>query len=78
MNDTVRLLRECNAGLKMGENAIERVLPHVKSEELRTALEECKDTHARLGDKTHRLLLKSGADTKPPHRVAGAMSDMKM
>ena len=40
MNDTVRLLRECNAGLKMGENAIERVLPHVKSEELRTALEE--------------------------------------
>jgi len=78
MNDTVRLLRECNAGLKMGENAIERILPHVKSESMRIALEECKDVHAELGDKTHRLLLKSGADTKPPHRMASAMSDMKI
>ena len=65
MNDTIRLLRECNAGLKMGENAIERILPHVKDEGMRMALEECKDVHADLGDKTHKLLLRSGSDTKP-------------
>ena len=78
MNDTIRLLRECNAGLKMGENAIERILPHVKDEGMRMALEECKDVHADLGDKTHKLLLRSGSDTKPPHRIASAMSDMKI
>ena len=78
MNDTVKLLRECNAGLRMGERAIERILPHVKSTEMRTALEECKDAHAQLGDKTHRLLLKSGADTKPPHPIASEMIDVKI
>ena len=78
MNDTVKLLRECNAGIKMGESAIEKVLPHAKSEELKRSLEICKSTHARLGDETHKLLLREGADTKPPHPVIKAMSDMKI
>lgn len=77
-NDTVKLLRECNAGIKMGERAIKKVLPKVKSGELRRALEICKDTHAELGDRTHSLLLEGGADTKPPHAIASAMSDAKI
>ena len=77
-NDTVKLLRECNAGIKMGENAIKKVLPHTDSEELKHTLEVCKNTHAELGDKTHSLLLSLNADTKPPHPVARFMSDMKV
>ena len=77
-NDMVKLLRECNAGIKMGESAIEKVLPHAKDEELRRSLEICKSTHARLGDETHEMLLERGEDTKPPHPVAKAMSDMKI
>ena len=76
--DTVNLLRECNAGIKMGERAIKKVLPKVKSKELRKSLEICKDTHAQLGDRTHSLLLENGADTKPPHAIASAMSDAKI
>jgi len=76
--DTVNLLRECNAGIKMGERAIKKVLPKVKSGELRRTLEICKDTHAELGDRTHGLLLEGGADTKPPHAIASAMSDAKI
>ena len=77
-NDTVKLLRECNAGIKMGENAIKKVLPRTTSNELMHTLEVCKNTHAELGDKTHGLLLSMNADTKPPHPVARFMSDMKV
>lgn len=77
-SDTIKLLRECNSGIKMGENAIKKVLPHARSEELRNSLEICKNTHAALGDETHGLLLSHSADTKPPHAVARMMSDMKI
>lgn len=76
--DTVKLLRECNAGIKMGENAIKKVLPKVKNRELKKTLEVCKDTHAELGDRTHSILLEGGEDTKPPHAIASAMSDAKI
>ena len=77
-NDTVKLRRECNAGIKMGESAIKKVLPHTESKELKRTLEVCKNTHAELGDKTHGLLLSMNADTKPPHPIARFMSDMKV
>ncbi len=77
-NDTVKLLRECNAGIKMGENAIKKVLPRTESDTLKRTLEVCKNTHAELGDKTHGILLSLKADTKPPHPVARFMSDMKI
>jgi hypothetical protein len=77
-NDTVSLLKECNSGIKMGENAISKVLPRVHSEELRHTLQVCKNTHAELGDKTHGLLISYNADTKPPHPVARLMSDLKI
>ena len=76
--DTIKLLRECNAGIKMGESAIKKVLPHTKSEELRHTLEVCKNTHAALGDETHSMLLKHKADTKEPHAFVRMMSDMKI
>lgn len=77
-NDSINLLKECNAGIKMGANAIKKVLPRVKSSELRQVLEECNSTHSELGDRTHSMLLSAGADTKPPHAVASIMSDMKI
>ncbi len=77
-NDTEKLLSECNAGIKMGERSIERVLPHVKDEEMRRALEATKDTHAALGDTTHAALLAKGYETKPPHPIASVMSDVKI
>ena len=77
-SETAKLLRECNAGIKMGENAIKKVLPKVKSKELKDSLTVTKNTHAELGDKTHGLLLSMNEDTKPPHPVARFMSDMKV
>jgi hypothetical protein len=77
-NDTIALLKECNSGIKMGESAIKRVLPKVTSDKLRHALEVCNNTHAQLGDRTHGMLLEGGADTKPAHAIANAMSNAKI
>ncbi len=76
--DTIKLLRECNAGIKMGEDAIKQVLPHARDEELKHTLQVCKNTHATLGDETHELLLEHNANTKDPHPMARAMSSMKI
>ena len=78
MNDTVKLLRECNAGIKMGEDAIKRVMPKAKSGELRRILNECKDEHATLGDRTHSMMLRHKSETKDPHPMARMMSDAKI
>ena len=77
-NDTVKLLQECNAGIKMGKSAIEAVLPHAKDEEMRRCLEVCKNTHSKLGDETHELLLEYEMPTKDPHPIIKAMSDIKI
>ena len=77
-NDTVKLLHECNSGIKMGKSAIEKVLPHAKDDELRRSLEICKSTHAKLGDETHRLLIEHGEGSEDLHPFARKMSDMKI
>ncbi len=45
--DTVKLLRECDAGTKMGISSIDNVLRHVHGEELETLLADCKRAHER-------------------------------
>ena len=76
MNDTEKLLRECNSGIQMGVNSINHVLPYVKSTKLKKALNACKDKHAVLGDETHKALLSADLPTKMPHPVAKIMADM--
>ncbi len=76
--DTIKLLKECNSGIKMGVESINNVLPYVKSESLKKALNSCKDKHAILGDETHKALLKEEESTKNAHPVAQVMSDMKI
>lgn len=77
-NITTKLLRECNAGIKMGENALDLVMSYVKSKELREVLSEAKDAHAILGDETHKMLIRARESTKPPHAAAEKMSELKI
>ena len=76
--DTINLLRECNSGIKMGIESINNVMPYVKSDELRSVLDACKDKHAVLGDETHKALINAYESTKNAHPVAQVMSDMKI
>ena len=73
-SDTQKLLRECNAGIKMGISSIDEVMPSVEDDRLRRTLERSRKEHADLGDETHELLLECGGDTKDPHPIAKGMS----
>ena len=46
--DTIKLLRECDAGIKMGVTSIDDVIDHVRSEDMKSSLNRCKDEHEKL------------------------------
>lgn len=75
--DTINLLRECNAGIKMGVKSLDDVLEHVRDERLKNLLLRSKDIHSRLGDKTHEYLLEYQDEGKEPALMAKVMSWFK-
>lgn len=75
--DTVKLLRECDAGVKMGVSAIDEVFEYVKSEEMIKELNSCKDEHQKLNDEIQELLDKYKDDGKEPNPMAKGMSWIK-
>ena len=75
--DTVKLLRECDAGVKMGVESIDEVMGFVHSKELKSYLNECKDQHLRLNDEIQEALTRFGDDGKNPNPVAKGMSWLK-
>lgn len=75
--DTVKLLRECDAGVKMGVQSIRDVLDNVKSEKLRQTLNTCKREHDVLNTQLQEQLDKFGDEGKNPSPVAQSMSWIK-
>ena len=75
--DTIKLLRECDAGIKMGISAIDDVLEYVKSEKLKQYLKDCRNEHDRLDTTLQKLLEKYKDDGKEPNPIAKGMSWMK-
>lgn len=75
--DTIKLLRECDAGIKMGVASIDDVLDYVHNEAFRTRLAECKDEHIRLKDEIQTLLEQYHDDGKEPNPMAKSMSWIK-
>lgn len=75
--DTIRLLRECDAGVKMGVSSIDDVLKYVKDEKLKAYLEENKTEHEDLDRDLQELLDKYGDEGKDPNPMAKSMSWIK-
>ena len=75
--DTIKLLRECDAGVKMGTDSIRDVEERIKSQELREYLSDCKKEHEELGKEIEKLLDKYKDDGKEPNLMAKGMSHMK-
>ncbi len=75
--DTIKLLRECDAGIKMGVSSIEEVLEYVKSDDLKKYLSNCKNEHDKLNTEVQELLDKFGDEGKDPNPIAKGMSWMK-
>ncbi len=75
--DTVKLLRECDAGVKMGVSSIEDVLPHVRNADFEKLLTKCKNEHNQLDGELQKLLDKYKDEGKEPNPIAKGMSWMK-
>ena len=76
-NDTIRLLRECDAGIKMGVSAIDEVYDYVKSDNLKQCLNACKDEHDKLDKELQELLGKYKDEGKNPNPITKGMSWIK-
>lgn len=75
--DTIKLLRECDAGVKMGISSIDDVLEYVGDDELKKRLSDCKIEHEKLDKEINELLNKYHDDGKEPAAIAKGMSWMK-
>ena len=75
--DTIRLLRECDAGVKMGVSSIDDVVDYVHSEKLQKLLQKCRNEHEELNTEIQQLLGKYEDEGKDPNPIAKGMSWMK-
>lgn len=75
--DTVKLLKECDSGIKMGISAIDDVINDVKNSDFRNLLHDSKSQHEKLKDEILVLLNEHNDEGKNPNPMAKGMSWMK-
>lgn len=76
-DDTIELLRECNAGVKMGITAIDEVIGSVDDKRLKQLLDDSRDEHKRLGQDMTDLLNEYSDSGKQPGVMEKGMSKLK-
>ncbi len=75
--DTIRLLRECDAGVKMGIESIDDVRDEIQSKTMKDILVECKKEHEKIATEIEKALDRFGDEGKDPNPIAEGMSKMK-
>ena len=75
--DTIRLLRECDAGIHMGVSAIDDVLERVQAPDMYRRLSACKRAHESLKTEINVMLADCHDDGKAPNPLAQGMSWLK-
>ena len=75
--DTVRLLRECDAGVKMGVDSLREVIPYTSKGKLRELLATSVYEHETLGADICDLLKRYDDGGKDPNPIAKGMARMK-
>ena len=76
-SDTIKLLKECDAGSKMAVASIDDVVEKIRESSMKSLLQESKDHHEKLGNEIHSLLNQYGKSEKDPNPMAKGMSWMK-
>lgn len=76
-DDTIKLLRECDAGIEMGLAAFREVLDYTGSAQLKQILTECQTEHRELKHRAGALLAEYHDDGKSPNPLAQGMSWLK-
>lgn len=76
-NDTIKLLRECDAGVEMGISSINDVMDCVKAGAFKQLLKNCREEHECLEREIRILLSKYNDEGKDPAPMAKGMSWIK-
>ena len=75
--DIIRLLKECDAGVKMGIASFDDVLEYVHNQNMKQILLDNKQEHQKLLQELNQLLQKYQDEGKEPDPIAKGMSWMK-
>ena len=75
--DTVKLLRECDAGVKMGVSSIDDVLKYVYSPDLKNFLVDSKQKHNELDSEIQQELDRFKDEGKEPNPIAKSNMGVK-
>ena len=75
--DTIKLLRECDAGIKMGIASIDDVMDQISAEPFRQCLKKSKTEHEKLKTDIQVILAENRDDGKEPGAMAKGMSWIK-
>lgn len=73
-DDTIMLLKECNAGCKYATNSIEQVMEFVSDDRFMAMIKEYNDKHIKIGDECHVMLNEIQKDEKEPKTLAKTFS----
>lgn len=76
-DDSIKLLRECDAGIKMGISSIDEILENVSDKKMKQILQDSKMEHGELEQKIEGYLKECKEPEKEPAAMAKAMSWFK-
>ena len=75
--DSIHLLKECDAGSKMAVTSLKDMLEHIKSESFYKLIKETLVHHENLGNEIHEYLNKCACSEKETNPIAKGMSWLK-
>lgn len=75
--DTIKLLRECDAGIKMGISAIDEVMEYAHSKDMRKYLQDSSRENETLKNDLQEALADYHDNGKEPNPIASGMSWIK-
>ena len=75
--DTIKLLRECDAGIKMGISALDEVTEYAHSTDMRNYLRESTEENEKLKNDLQEVLADYNDNGKEPNPIASGMSWIK-
>lgn len=70
--DTVELLKECDAGCKMAIDSMEQISQFVTDDKLKSIITKYNASHIKMEEDIHRMLNNIGAEQKEPNPIAKA------
>lgn len=75
--DTIKLLRECDAGTKMAVYSMDEICDKISDTDFKNVVTASRQKHERLGNEIHTQLDKCDDSAKEPNVFAKGMSWLK-